>query len=138
MPRRTPVQQLAALDALPLTISAGIRRGRLTWLGHLQPTRISETYTVRIDHAPPRRPEVTVVSPRLELPEGVDALPHVFPGERLCLSYPDEWNGRQLIARTIVPWASEWLLHYEMWKFDNTWHGGGHEPGARPSRKAEA
>lgn len=33
-----------------------------------------------------------------------------------------------LIADTIVPWASEWLLHYEYWLSTGTWHGGGHEP----------
>jgi len=33
-----------------------------------------------------------------------------------------------LIADTIIPWASEWLFHYEIWKVTKTWHGGGHDP----------
>jgi hypothetical protein len=33
-----------------------------------------------------------------------------------------------LIATSIVPWASEWLLHYEIWRATGTWTGGGHEP----------
>jgi hypothetical protein len=128
VPRRTPVQQLAALDALPLTTSVTIRRGRLRWRGNLRPSPVSECYTVRIDDAPGRRPEVTVVSPRLEVPERHDVLPHVFVGNRLCLCYPHEWDGHQLIASTLVPWTAEWLLHYEFWKADGEWHGGGHEP----------
>ena len=32
-----------------------------------------------------------------------------------------------LIATTTVPWAAEWLLHYELWlATDGTWCGGGH------------
>jgi hypothetical protein len=26
---------------------------------------------------------------------------------------------------TILPWAAEWLLHYETWKVTDCWHGGG-------------
>lgn len=33
-----------------------------------------------------------------------------------------------LISRTLVPWAAEWLLHYEVWTITGKWHGGGHEP----------
>lgn len=74
-----------------------------------------------------RRPEVVVLDPPLDVPEG-RSLPHVFPGDRLCLHYPGEWDDSMLVATTIVPWASEWLLHYEIWKSTGEWHGGGHEP----------
>jgi len=46
----------------------------------------------------------------------------------LCLCYPMEWDAGQLIARTIIPWASEWLLHFEIFVASGRWHGGGHEP----------
>ena len=34
------------------------------------------------------------------------------------------------IADTIVPWACEWLLHYEIWLATGEWHGGGEHPSA--------
>ena len=33
-----------------------------------------------------------------------------------------------LIAETIVPWASEWLFYYEIWKGTGEWYGGGDWP----------
>jgi hypothetical protein len=132
------MQQFLALRALPMTSSASIRCGQVTWEGNFQPTPLSRTYRVRINYRPPRRPRVTVVSPRLEVPRGRH-LPHVFPGERLCLCYPEQWSATQPIAHTIVPWASEWLLHYECWLATGDWRGGGHEPKAtfRSSRGGE-
>lgn len=74
---------------------------------------------------PKKPPKVTVLDPALEIPHG-EELPHVYPGEELCLCYPWEWDESQLIAHTVVPWASEWLFHYEIWKATGTWCGGGH------------
>jgi len=34
------------------------------------------------------------------------------------------------IASTILPWASEWLFHYEIWRATGEWTGGGREPAA--------
>ena len=31
------------------------------------------------------------------------------------------------LSRTIVPWAAEWLLNYELWRFVGEWLGGGHD-----------
>jgi hypothetical protein len=31
-----------------------------------------------------------------------------------------------LLAYTVVPWISEWLLYYELWLFTGEWTGGGH------------
>ncbi|MDY0295864.1 MAG: hypothetical protein RB296_00975 [Acidobacteriota bacterium] len=30
-----------------------------------------------------------------------------------------------IIAKTIVPWASEWLIFYELWLATGEWLGGG-------------
>ena len=29
------------------------------------------------------------------------------------------------LAETILPWASEWLAHYEGWLYTGEWKGGG-------------
>lgn len=131
--RRTLIQQLAALERLPVTTSVMIERGRLSWTGELQPSPLSDTYTVRISYAiGERAPSVTVLRPELHA-EGVDSLPHVYTRDHLCLYYPWQWTDDKLITWTIVPWASEWLVHYEIWKATDTWRGGGHEPAAAPA-----
>jgi len=118
---KTLAQQLGALTRLPVTTSVTIKRSRLTWTGDLQPTPLSITYTVR--HS---RPSVTVLRPELHA-DDVGSLPHVYMQDRLCLCYPWQWTPGTLIAPTIIPWAAEWLLHFEVWKVTNKWHGGGHE-----------
>jgi hypothetical protein len=56
-------------------------------------------------------------------------LPHVYSSDTqyLCLHYPREkkWTESQNIAVTIIPWAAEWLFHYEIWVITGTWNGGG-------------
>jgi hypothetical protein len=124
-------QQFGALVSLPVTVERGSRlgRGRLRWVAELRPTPLSRTYTVRLDYAyGGPAPRVNVLRPDLRA-EGIERLPHVLSLDALCLCYPWQWDEGKLIARTIVPWASEWLLHYELWRVDGRWHGGGHEPG---------
>jgi hypothetical protein len=94
----------------------------------LRTTQLSATYTVRIEYSGHLRPAITVLSPRLTVPEG-KSLPHVFSGDELCPYFPGQWTENMPMATTIVPWASEWLLHYEIWRASGTWTGGGHEPG---------
>jgi len=128
--RKTLAQQMAWLAALAVTTSVTINGSRLRWTGQLQPTPLSVTYAVRLGYAIGRRvPAVTVVHPALRA-EDVESLPHVYAEDSLCLCYPEQWDEGKLIARTIVPWAAEWLLHFEIWKATGTWHGGGHEPSA--------
>ena len=126
--RRTLIQQLAALAQLPVTTTVTIERNQLSWTGELQPSPLSDIYTVHISYATGQRaPTVTVLRPELG-GAGVESLPHVYTQDHLCLYYPWQWTDDKLITRMIVPWASEWLFHYEVWKATGTWHGGGHEP----------
>ncbi len=130
---KTLAQQLGALAGLSVTRQARIRRSRLTWHASLQPTPLSRTYVVRLDYAQGGpAPRVRVLSPDLR-DGGIERLPHVYSGDELCLCYPWQWNDGALIVRTVVPWASEWLLHYELWKIDRRWRGGGHEPAVMES-----
>lgn len=100
----------------------------LEWLGQLQPSAISDLYTVRVVYkADGRRPVVTVVSPDL-IPDTNGKLPHIFPGGNLCLHSAEDWHPGLFITRSVLPWIAEWLLHYEFWRATDDWHGGGHEP----------
>jgi hypothetical protein len=71
-----------------------------------------------------------VLDPKpLSLAKDAKFLPHVYstPEQRLCLFFPDgtEWNHSMLYTTTIIPWAFEWLVHYEIWVGTEEWHGGG-------------
>ncbi len=122
------LQQLHLLRLFPDS-DCRIQRSELRWEHDITPTDRSDTYRVRITYKLGKPPRVEVLSPKLQRRNG--KLPHVYPGERLCLYLPGigEWGGDQLLATTIVPWASEWLAHYEDWLFTGVWHGGGTHPG---------
>jgi hypothetical protein len=98
-----------------------IRRGdakRSTWTGFLQPLPSAPRYEVRVEYTLGQSPDVRVLSP--QLPENA---PHIYRPGVLCLYHPDEWewHGRRVIARTIVPWADDWLYFYELWQECGEW-----------------
>jgi hypothetical protein len=82
--------------------------------------------------------------PRFDAPEEAP-LPHVFFDKEdlslspLCLFDPmtNEWTHDDLIARTTVPWAADWLACYEGWAATGRWYGGGRH-GARKIEEAGA
>lgn len=119
------VAQLAAIRAVLPGARGAVRRGELTCVVELRPTPASRTYTVRLAYRHSRRPEVTITDPPLGLHPGASHLPHVYEGDLLCLYYPGQWKHDMLLARTILPWTAEWLLHYELWLITGRWNGGG-------------
>jgi hypothetical protein len=108
-----------------------IRRGELTCDIRLQPTPASCAYAVRLSYRCGRRPDVTVIDPALQLRRGAAKLPHVYKDDVLCLNFPGEWRDDMLLAHTVVPWISEWLVYYELWLVTGDWLGGGVHPSSR-------
>ena len=108
---------------------ASSKRSQLTWIATLQPSPLSNTYKVRLQYKLDERPDVEVLDPKIEERDGRRP-PHLYPKGRLCLYLPrmNEWNGDMLLADTIVPWISEWLLNYEIWLATGEWCGGGEHP----------
>jgi hypothetical protein len=109
-------------------VDCRIRRDRLVCRPILQPTELSCAYTVQIAYRHGDRPITHVRNPALRPRPDTSGLPHVYTGDELCLYLPGEWNPSMPIAYTILPWASEWLFHYELWLATGDWSGGGHEP----------
>ena len=99
---------------------------RVTWVGLIRPTPLSRDYKVKITYQLGRFPNVVVLDP-LEYRPGED-LPHTYQDGSLCLHETDEWTPAMHIADTTVPWASEWLAHYEVWKIGGRWYGDGDNP----------
>ena len=109
-----------------------IRNGEkeLTWVGTVIPSPLSASYTLRLHYNYKEGAKVYVVEPKpLALAEGKIVLPHVYstPEQRLCLYYPggNEWDIGMYYVKTLIPWACEWLNHYELWSSTGIWHGGG-------------
>lgn len=106
-----------------------VNRNILIWKGTLTPTPLSNSYDIKLEYKIGYHPCVYVINRKLELYHTKDSLPHVYNTEEqwLCLYYrkAQEWNNQLYIADTIIPWISEWLLHYEFWLASGDWHGRG-------------
>lgn len=118
----------------------------LVWRHAIIPTPLGNSYKVLLRYRRNKGVDCYVLEPRLLLARGQKALPHVYstPRQKLCLFFPDgrEWHAGMLLTETIVPWASEWLLHYEIWLATGIWKGGGtshaEDGSVTESLKAEA
>lgn len=124
--RKSPslAQQAFALQRVFPAGVIGIKPTRLVWTGVLTPTPMSRHYTVRITYLAGRSPRVVIVDPPL-VPDENGLLPHFYREGSLCLHEAHEWDGSMLIVDSIIPWATEWLAHYELWKWSGQWHGDG-------------
>lgn len=103
---------------------------QLVWVGKLKSSPLGDEYLVKVTYKKCDSPKIYVLEPKeLKLPEGENRLEHVYDHkkQKLCLYYPKakEWNETKTIASTIMPWAMEWLYHYEMWLITSEWTGGG-------------
>jgi hypothetical protein len=109
----------------------------ITWIYTLVPSALSKAYKMKLHYTITEGAKIFVLHPDpLELATGKTKLPHVYstPRQELCLYYPAwrEWHPGKLYVHTLIPWASEWLFHYELWVGTGVWHGGGiaHETAA--------
>jgi hypothetical protein len=122
------LQGLRLLATYPQFETRASSRQRAVWRGTLQPTELSNVYTVEIAYTLAQRPDVRVLDPQLEVHPNRKRLPHVYPGNKLCLYTFGEWYPGLYIANTIVPWISLWLFFYEIWLLTGKWKGGGTHP----------
>jgi hypothetical protein len=131
-PRPTVELQLAHLKLRNRSGNGRMHRGRLTWRWSAQPTPISRTYQARLECDENGHPEVFIDSPDIRLLAGGRKVPHLYSQERrrLCLYLPSsgQWNTGKLLANTLVPWVSLWLLYFEEWLWSDDWKGGGEHP----------
>jgi len=119
-------RQLVTITAAMPSAEGRVHRGELVCTMRIQPSPASRAYTVRLAYRHATPPSITVTDPPLELHPDAKKLPHVFIGDKLCLYYRGEWKHHMLLAHTVVPWISEWLMHYELWLVTGRWAGGGH------------
>ena len=101
----------------------------LIWIGEITPSPLGETYRIKLHYKRGKFIKISVIETTLRLAAGETKLPHVYSTQRqeLCLYYPkdNEWHPGMFYVKSIIPWASEWLYHYEIWAGTGKWHGGG-------------
>ncbi len=131
-----PEQYAHMAVALPAFRVVKRTRTVIVWEGILQPTPLSERYTIRLEYALPNAPKVFVVKPELTRRRPEEPIPHMYEQKTLCLFLPfgSEWTGEQSLAH-LIPWASLWLAHYEAWHATGEWLGGGVHPPRSTGRK---
>jgi len=109
----------------------------LIWVGMITPTPLSGTYKVKLQYKRGAFIHVFVLEPKLKLPDGATTLPHVYstPRQQLCLYYPkdNEWHTGMFYVKSLIPWTSEWLFHYEIWVGTGEWKGGGIDHEQQPA-----
>jgi hypothetical protein len=126
-------QQVASIKAKYPNLSVTYNHLQLKVIGHVRPTSRSEQYTIEVKYHLKEQPKVRVLSPELVVNHKGEKIPHVYPGNRLCLFQPkyNEFTGAKFISDTIIPWTSLWLYHYEVWHVTGDWHGGGEHPNVK-------
>lgn len=94
----------------------------------IKPTEQSRTYLAQIKLTGSKKLDVLVLKPNLakENKENKN-VPHMYSLKdgRICLYLPKEIDSSDDYS-IVVPWISEWLYHYEVWKITGKWCGGGH------------
>jgi hypothetical protein len=106
------------------TCTVQLRQRNLRCRVTLQPTPSSATYSILITYDWFRPPRARVLRPHLE-PNSDNELPHIYPDGTLCLHTVEDWAWDKLLADSIVPWTSQWLFFYEIWKLTGQWLGSG-------------
>lgn len=140
-----PTAQITAeIGALVRLMPSGVFTNQTShsfvWETDLQPTPLSMKYRIKIEYSYGTSPQVFVIypNPLIKYPSE-STLPHTYSTEeqKICLYYPGfrEWSKEKLIARTILPWASEWLQYYELWLATGMWLGEGIHPERNKSEK---
>lgn len=105
--------------------SGEVSRSKLTWRCRLRPQSVTDTYLFEIEYRLGRKPIVYVSEGRLAIEQNLDSVPHqygVLDDGRIqaCLDRYD-WNKTMFLADSVVPWAMEWALYYEIWLVTGTW-----------------
>lgn len=133
---RSPGAQVTRMSARWPSLEMSLSRDGnvLLWTGPVrgfqQMYRVTVQWSFRVTAA---IPHVFILDPKLRPRTGgrSEDIPHLLfnsnapEDSALCLFDPaaGEWKPSMLIADTTVPWATEWLHHYECWHLDGVWRG---------------
>lgn len=104
-------------------LKCSVKQNKLICIGKVKPTEYSKEYTIKIVYDGLNSPKVYVIDPEIEYHDDI----HIFPKEKnLCLYHPEtddfHWNFKKHnIFDTIIPWALEWFVFYELYQITGNW-----------------
>jgi hypothetical protein len=118
--RRLIMENLLIQDRFPF-LTTRMVGNKLICRGRIQPTATSATYRIEVSYEPWSAPKIRVLEPDIK-PEWKL---HFYKDGTLCLYDWREqpWQKRQRLADTVIPWAVEWLLFYEIYLLTGKWIG---------------
>jgi hypothetical protein len=83
---------------------------KVVWEGRMRPDLEMDEHLVRVEYILGRHPKVYV-------PTWNKKFKHRFKDLSLCLYFKNRknWRPMDLIAKTIIPWSSQWLMFNEFY-----------------------
>jgi hypothetical protein len=103
-------------------LKCAISRNTLKCTGVLQPHCNCDSYSIRIIYEVGSKPKIYILNPKIDYNDDI----HLYNDNSLCLYHSTDlvWDDdKVLIANTVIPWISEWILFYEIWKITGKWLG---------------
>lgn len=125
--------QLGNLQEMFPKSQGHVRNGELHWgFDAFSPMELCATYTIEIEGRRGHAPTVWLSGGCID-ESNIKRIPHKYGIDevglrvKVCLEKGD-WQVDQLYARTSIPWAMEWIVHFEIWCATGEWTGGGIHP----------
>ena len=126
----TSIQQFMLIVSVykDLIVDKKIRHNNCEIIFKIKPSEISREYLVMFKIINNEKPKIYILKPNLHDENNKERPPHMYSLEegQICLFLPNEISRNDKYVK-VIPWISEWLIHYEIWKCTGVWHGRGHE-----------
>ena len=118
--RRIVCEQALIREAFPF-LNPRIRGLELDCRGRIRPTAGCGLYRVELHYTSGRSPTVRIIEPQIERRSEI----HIYGDGALCLYDWREqpWSDKWHLHETIIPWAAEWLVFYELFLATGKWLG---------------
>jgi hypothetical protein len=102
-------------------LKCSIKANVLTCTGWIRLDNCSDSYKIRIEYVVGHEPKTTILWPIIVPSKHI----HMYRDRSICLHYPPDmpWNEKIMIYEYTIPWISEWVIYYEIYKITNKWEG---------------
>jgi hypothetical protein len=99
-----------------------ITNGKLLGKGKIKPNGCKKEYEILVEYDINREGRKERVYVLNDSQIKFNKTPHLYPGNSLCLYYPKDLPPHlDLNFVDVIPWISEWLIMYELWKKYGVW-----------------
>lgn len=102
-------------------LNCTIKNDMLVCEGVCKPTPLSIEYKFQINYNGKSSPKVNVIEPQISFNDDI----HMFPSDNsLCLYHSSDmiWDDKKHhLFDTIIPWAIEWFVFYEIFLITGKW-----------------